>query len=207
MAWKSGMVEPVGVGGERGGLGERHQPGEQAGADIGGEVVDVGDPTDPDQLECQQRQHVVGGRDDRGAGVAGGFDHRWQVEGDELGDGQQQPGHLGLGARGEGGEVDDGRPTGVVAVRGAAFARRSHRQAGEAGLGEHLGHPGAIERCRRACQRLGDLGGRMPGPAQLDDALTGGVLGRCPGRPGPRVDEEPGLAGAEVPNHRPQGGE
>ena len=79
----------------------------------------------------------------------------------------------------------------MVSERGAPSSRRSHRQARKAGFGEHLGHPGAVERCRCPGQRLGDLGGRVTGSAQLDDARSGGVLRRCPGRSRPRVEEEP----------------
>lgn len=38
----------------------RGKPGEQPGARVGGEVVDVGDATDTDQLERQQAQRVAG---------------------------------------------------------------------------------------------------------------------------------------------------
>ncbi len=55
------VLAPVGVGGQRGGLGQRGQPGEQSGADVGGQVIDVGDPPDPIQLQGQQRQQVAGG--------------------------------------------------------------------------------------------------------------------------------------------------
>ena len=49
--------EPVAVGGQRGRLGQRGQPGEQPGAGVGGEVVDMGDAADAGELERQQRQH------------------------------------------------------------------------------------------------------------------------------------------------------
>src|SRR5664279_3913927 len=45
---------------------------------------------------------------------------------------------------------------------------------------------------------------RVPGPAQLDDLLPGGVLGRCPRRTGAGVEEESGLPRPEVPDQRPQ---
>ncbi len=50
----AGVVEPVGVGGERGGFGKGHQAGEQPGSDVGGQVVDVRDPSHSDQLQRQQ---------------------------------------------------------------------------------------------------------------------------------------------------------
>jgi hypothetical protein len=88
--------------------------------------------------------------------------------------------------------------TSVVAVGGAALGGRAHRKPAEARLGEHLGDAGAVERGGRAGQRLGDFRGGVAGPAQLDDPLPGGVLGRCPGRAGPWGGEEAGLAGPEV---------
>ena len=49
---------------------------------------------------------------------------RGQVEGDQVGDGQQQPGHGGVRAAGQGGEVGDGRgwQRGVPAGGGRADA-------------------------------------------------------------------------------------
>ena len=60
-----GVVEPVGVAGQRGGLGQRGESGEQRGAGVGGQVVDVGDPADTGQFQREQRQQVV-----HGAGIA-----------------------------------------------------------------------------------------------------------------------------------------
>jgi len=198
------VVEPVGVGGQRGGLGQRGQSGEQPGPDVGGQVVDVGDPADADQLEGEQAQQVVGGRDHRGARVAGGGGQGGQVQGDQLGHGQQQPGDRGVGPLGQGGEVEHLRTPGMIAERGAALTLGAEGQPGKPGLGEHLRDAGAVQRGRRAGQCLGDLGGRVPGPAQLDDLLPGGVLGRCPGRPRTGVEEEPALAGPEVAHRRTQ---
>lgn len=188
------VVEAVGVGGQRGGLGQGHQPGEGPGADISGQVVDVGDPTGAYQLECQQGEYVVDRRDDRGPGVAGGGDQAGQVQGDQLGDGEEQPGHLGLGGGGELVELEQACLAGVVAKRCAALAWRPDRQARKAGLGEDLGHPGAIERGRGARQGLGDLGGGVASTAQLDDGLACRVLRRRSGGAWAWVDEEPGLA-------------
>ena len=120
-------VEPVGVGGQRGGLGQRDQPGEQPRAGVGGEVVDVGDPADADQLQREQAQEVAGGRDHRGARVAGRTDQGGQVEGDQLGDGQQQPGDLRLHPGRQVGELEQLGAAGMVAERGAALGRRADR--------------------------------------------------------------------------------
>src|SRR5664279_2033610 len=73
------------------------------------------------------------------------------------------------------------------------------RQASESGFVDDLGDAGAVQRRLGAGQRLGDLIRRMPGPAQFDDLVPGCVLGRRPGRSGSGVEEEPGLAGPEIP--------
>jgi hypothetical protein len=82
----------------------------------------------------------------------------------------------------------------VVAVRGAAFAWRSYRQAAEAGLGQHLGHPGAVERCRGA--GLGIAGscrgflGAGPFPQIGPQGLEAPVVGA--GRAGEELPAETG---------------
>ena len=48
-----GVLEPVGVGGQRGGLGQCGQPGQQRRAGVGGDVIDMGDPPGGGQLERQ----------------------------------------------------------------------------------------------------------------------------------------------------------
>jgi len=48
-----GVLQPVGVGGQRGGLRQGREPGEQGGAGVGGDVVDMGDPPGAGQLERQ----------------------------------------------------------------------------------------------------------------------------------------------------------
>ncbi len=86
----------------------------------------------------------------------------------------------------------------MVAVGGTPLPGWADREPRKTGLGEYLSDPGAVERGRGAGQRLGDLSGGVPGPAQLDDALPGGVFGRGLGRPRAGVKEKPGLAGPEI---------
>ena len=92
----AGVVEPVGVGAKRGGLGDGGQPGEQSRATVGGDVVDMADAAQRDQLGGHQRGDIRGGGDLAGAGVAGSLDQTGQVERHEVGDGQQQPGEAGV---------------------------------------------------------------------------------------------------------------
>jgi DDE superfamily endonuclease len=99
------VLEPVGVGGQRGGLRQGGQPREQGGAGVGGDVVDVGDPPGGGELERQQRQHIGQGGDLRGGQVAGRGHHVRDAGRDQVGDGQEQPGQPGLGAAVQRGEV------------------------------------------------------------------------------------------------------
>jgi hypothetical protein len=92
--------EPVAVGRQRGGLGQRDEPGEQPGGGIRGEVVDVADPAGADEFERQERQDRAQCRDDAGAGVAGCADQAGQVERDQVGHGQEEPGQLRVRAGG-----------------------------------------------------------------------------------------------------------
>ena len=74
-------------------LGQRGQPGEQRRGGVGQQqVIDVGDPPGAGELERQQRQQPAGRGHDSGAGVAGLVDQGGQVEGDQVGHHQQQPG-------------------------------------------------------------------------------------------------------------------
>ena len=83
----------VGVVGERALLGQRGQPGQQRGGRVGQQqVIDVGDPPGAGEFQRQQGQQPAGGGHDPGAGVAGRVDQGGQVEGDQVGDQQQQPG-------------------------------------------------------------------------------------------------------------------
>jgi len=117
-----GVFEPVGVAGQRGGLGQRGQAGEQRRAGVGGEVFDVGDPAGRGEFEGQQAQQVVRRRDDVGAGVAGGGHQGGQVQGQQVRDCQQQPGHV---------RRRPGRQLGEVELLGAG----QHLTAGSAACG------------------------------------------------------------------------
>src|SRR6266704_613273 len=58
----------------------------------------------------QPGQQPTGGGNHAVAGVAGLFGQGGQVQGDQVGDGQQQPGHAGVHPRRPGGEVERGGP-------------------------------------------------------------------------------------------------
>ena len=88
---------------------------------------------------------------DLGAGVAGRGGQRGQVQGDQVRDGQQQPGHGGGGAGGQGGEVGDGggRQPGVAAGggrAGAGLGRGAAQQPPEAFLAQDAADGGAAQR-------------------------------------------------------------
>ena len=111
--------EAVGVVGQRGFLGQDRQPGEQGAAAVEEQVVDVGDPAGAGELEREQGQQPAHGGDGGRAGVAGLGHQAGQVEGDQVGHDQQQPGELGVEPVGERGEVDDpGRGQAGVAAGG-----------------------------------------------------------------------------------------
>ncbi len=95
---------------------------------------------------------------------------------------------------------------GWVPVRGAVAAGGSDRESAESGFVDHLGDSGAVQWCRRTGEVLGDLRGAVPGSAEFEDFFAGGVFRRCPGWSGSGVEEEPVLAGPEVPDGRAQGG-
>ena len=207
--------EPVGVVGERGFLRQDGQPGEQGAGRVGEQVIDVGDPAGAGQLQREQRQQPRHGGDDGGAGVAGRCDQGGQVQGDQVGDGQQQTGQPGLGAGGERGEVDD-RGAGQLGVpagggrAGAGLGRGAAQQPAEAFLGEDLPDPGAVERGSLGVQPGTDLMHRQARPAQVGHPGAGAVLGRgglgagLAGRgeqlqfPGPEVAQQAGHARAGV---------
>ena len=199
-----GMLQPVGVGGQRGGLRQGREPGEQGGAGVGGDVVDVGDPPGRCQLECQQRQDVGQGGDLRGGRVAGGGHHVRHAERDQVRDGQEQPGQPGLGPAGQRGEVRSFGAGLDLPGRPAAFGVGAAPHPGQPFGGDHLGDPGPVQRGALGGESLGDLVDGMPGGAQLDDPRPGGVLGRRGLRAGPAGDEELPRAGAEVPYRRQQ---
>jgi hypothetical protein len=200
----AGVLEPVGVGGQGGGLGQRGQPGEQGGAGVGGDVVDVGDAAGAGQLERQQRQHIGQGRDPRRGRVARGGRHLRHAEGNQVGDGQEQPGQPGLGPGGQRGEVQCFGAGLDLPGGPAALGVGAAPQPGQSLIGDHLGDPGPVQRGALCGQRIGDLVDGVPGGAQFDDPRPGGVLGRSGLRAGPAGDEElPGPA-AEVPHCRQQ---
>jgi hypothetical protein len=194
-----GVFEPVGVGRQRGGFGQRGQAGEQGGGRVGGHVVHVGDPTGAGELERQQAQQVAHGRDVAGAGIPGGADHAGQIQGEQVRDGQQQPGHAG---RGVGGEVfvvlwlEDPGPGQVLAAGAATHRVGAPPDPRQPGLGDDFVDPGAVQRYAFAGQHRADLVDRVALGAQLDDPGPGGVLARGPFGAGTGVDEEvPGPGG------------
>ena len=197
-----GVFEPVGVGGQRGGLGQRGQAGEQRRTGVGGQFLDVGDPAGAGELERQQRQHRTHRRDDRGARIAGVCDQAGQIQGDQVRDGQQQPGELGVDLFGPLVEVHHAGARLGLAPRQATLGVRARPHPREAFLGEHLGHPGPVQLGALGGQDLGDLIRRPASPAQLDDPGPSGVLGRCALRAGFGVGEEVPSAGPEVSGHR-----
>jgi len=183
------VAQPVGVVGERGLLRQHRQAGEQGAGRVGEQVVDVGDPPGGGELEGEQGQDPADRRDGRGARVAGPGDQGRQVEGDQVGDGQQQPGQAGPGAGGERTEVDDARggQAGVAAGggrAGAGLGRGTAQQPAEALLREDLPDAGAVQAGSLRGQPGADLIDRQALAAQLDDPRTGGVLPRCALRAG-----------------------
>ena len=143
----------------------------------------MGDPPGAGQLQCEQGQQPGHGRDDGGAGVAGGPGQGGQVQGYQVGQRQQQAGQAGLGAGGERGEVDDrgaGQPGVPPGGRraGAGHGRGAAQQAAEALLGEDLADAGAVERGSPGAQPGADLINRQALAAQLGHSCPGAVLGR-----------------------------
>ena len=196
-------------------FGRTASPANRALAGSVEQVIDVGDPAGAGQLQREQGQQPRHRRDDRGARIPGRAGQGGQVQGDQVGDGQQQPGQPGLGAGGEGGEVDDRGPgqLGVPAGggrAGAGLGRGAAQQPAEALLGEDLPDPGAVERGPLGAQPGADLVHRQARPAQLEHPGAGAVLGRGglgagpAGRgeqlqlPGAEVAQQAGHAGAGV---------
>src|SRR5258706_611044 len=156
--------QPVGVAGERGLLRQHRQAGEQGAGRVGEQVVDVADAPGGGELEGQQGQQPGDGGDHFRARVSGLAGQGGQVEGDQVGDGQQQPGEPGAGGGGGGGGSGD--PCGGD---GCGPARR-----GPGGGGRLLpgrgGRPGTAAGSRAA-------GGRTPprqnaGPVSLPHATS-----------------------------------
>ena len=207
--------EPVGVISQRGFLRQDGQPGEQGAGRVADQVIDVGHPAGAGQLQRQQRQQPRHRRDDGGAGVAGRRDQGGQVQGDQVGQCEQQAGQPGLGAGRDGGEVEDrgpgqpGVPPGGGRA-GAGLGRGAAQQPAEPLLGQDLPDPGAVERSALGAQPGADLVHRQARPAQLEHPGAGAVLGRgasgagLAGRgeqlqpPGAEVAQQAGHAGAGV---------
>ena len=159
------VLEPVGVGGQGGGLGQRGQGGEQRGAGVGGDVIDVRYPAGGGELERQQRQHIRQGRDVRGGRVARRSDHVRDAEGDQVRDCEQQPGQAGLGALGQRAEVQ-GLGAGLdLPGYPAPVGVGAAPEPGQAFGGDHLSDPGPVQRGALRRQRGGDLVDGMPGGA------------------------------------------
>jgi hypothetical protein len=201
-----GVLQPVGAGGQRGGLRQRGEPGEQGGAGVGGDVAAVGDAPGGGQLQRQQRQQVGQGGDLAGGRVARGGHQVRDAQRDQVRDGQEQPGQPGLGPAGQRGEV---RSFGAgldlpLNSRPAAAGVGAAPQPGQSLPGDHLGDPGPVQRGALGGQRDGDLVDGVPGGAQLDDPGAGGVLARRGLRAGPAGDEEVPGPGAEVARCREQ---
>ncbi len=189
--------QPAGVIGERRLLGQDRQPGQERGSRVHQQVIDVGHAPGGGELERQQRQQPAGGGDLPGAGVAGRGGHRGQVEGDQVGDGQQQPGHGGVGAAWQGGEVDDrgGGQPGVAAGGGRADAGEglgAAQQPAESFLAQDVADGGAAQGGPLQRQPGADLVDRQALAAQLDDAAAGGVFPRRALAPGDARRREQG---------------
>jgi hypothetical protein len=168
----------------------------------------MADPPGGGELEGQQGQQPGGGRDDAGAGVARCGDQGGQVEGNQVRDGQQQPGHGGVGVCGQGGEVDEagGRQPGVApggGRTGAGPGRGAAQQPAEAFLAQDVADGGAAQRGALLAEAGADLIDRQAVTAQLDDPAAGGVFLRgalAPGRSRRREHREP--ACPQVPDQR-----
>jgi hypothetical protein len=208
--------EPVGVVGERGLLRQHRHPGEQPGGGVGEQVVDVRHPPGAGELERQQRQQPVERGDHGSAGIARSTDQARKVEGDQVGEHEQQPGSDGVKAFWPGGKADQLRPG---QLRVTPWGRRTDapcrfgptQQPAEAFFGQDLCDRGAIERSPLEAKAGGDLIGRQSFPAQLDHPGPHRVLARPGSRPpaGPaRWGEQvelPGPVLAGQIDHRPAG--
>ncbi len=204
-----GVLQAVGVGGQRGRLGQGGEPGEQRRAGVGGQIVHVGDPAGPGQLHGQQGQQVADRGDVAGAGVAGGGDQCGQVQGEQVGQRQQQPGHPGGRGGGQARVVAGGQGTGpgqVFAAGAAAGGFGPAPDPGQTRLGDDLADPGAVQPDALGGQCGGDLVDGVPLGAQGDDPGAGGVLAGCGFGAGAGIVEEVLCPGAEVGHGRVQPG-
>ena len=141
-----------------------------------------------------------------GAGVAGGGDQGGQVEGDQVGQGQEQPGDFGVGAGGQVGEVEQPGAAGVVAVRGrrARAGGRTGRRPKPASV-RTSATPVRLSGVAVPASGFGDLGWRVCPARRNSMIFPGRRSSPAPGSArGVGLSEEPGLPGAEVPHRRPQ---
>jgi hypothetical protein len=135
---------------------------EGCAAGVQEQVIDVGDAAGGGELQREQGQDPADRRDRGGAGVAGLADQGGQVEGDQVGNDQQQAGEPGVGAGREGAEVDEagagqrGLSAGG-ARRGALLRLRAAKQPAGSFLGEDLADAGAVQRGSRGGQPGADL--------------------------------------------------
>jgi hypothetical protein len=126
---------------------------------------------------------AAGGRDGPGAGVARRADQGGQVEGDQVGDDQQQPGEPGVQPVRPGAKADDAGP-GAGRYRaggreGAGSGRWAAQQPAESLLGEDLADPRAAWTSPDRRQRRADR--RWTHPPVL--AVTCGDHGLLPALP------------------------
>jgi hypothetical protein len=210
------MRQPVGVIGERGFLRQHRQAGQQRGGGVGEQVIDVRHPPGPGELEGEQGQQPAGGGDDARAGVASRPGQGGQVQGDQVGQDQQQPGPHGVQPLRPGIPADDLGPGQVRVAAGsgrrdAGLGFWAAQQAAEPLLGEDLPDRSAVERGALAGQPGGDLIGGKALAAQLGHPSPGGVFGRGgAGRaagPARRGEQRqlPGPVLAREVHHRPAG--
>ena len=178
------MGQPVGVVRQRGLLRQDRQSGQQRRGGVGEQVIDVGHPAGGRQLEGQQGQQPRHRGNHPGTGIACRSGQRRQVQGDQVRDGQQQPGHRGVRARRQRGEVDaagGGKP-GVTAGGGRARAGlrfRAAQQPPEPFLAQDAADGGAAQRGSLLAGPGADLIHRQAPAAHLDDPAAGGVFPGC----------------------------
>jgi hypothetical protein len=132
----------------------------------------------------------------------GGGDGGGQVQGDQAGHQQQDPGEVAGPAqrlRRPGDAAGAGR---VVAARPAALVGGSGGQPLEPLVAKQLPDPGAVQRRGRGGQRLLDLGDGVPSGPQPQHLGTGRLLGGSDARPRTARSEEVPVAAPEVAHHR-----
>src|SRR5439155_1917651 len=128
----------------------------------------------------EQRQQVGDRGDVAGAGVSGRVDEAGQVQGEQVRQGEQQPGQPGRVAAGAlAGDVGvvlvlQGPGPGQVFASGpAAGGVRAAPDPRQPGLDDHFVDPGAVQSDAFAGQYRADLVDRVALRAQLDDPGAG----------------------------------